>query len=98
MSCRVHPGQSCTCYYYKCGCGAEYAHTSYTYHWTEPGESCVECTKPIPDIGCRSTLLEILPAAREAVAHFEHLLNQGCLDDRKDAEHVAALRQLVSTL
>lgn len=30
-----------------------------------------------------------------AVAHFEFLLRVGALDDRKDAEHVAALRRLL---
>lgn len=31
-----------------------------------------------------------------AVAHFEFLLRVGVLDERKDAEHVAALRRLLN--
>lgn len=39
---------------------------------------------------------EELREGRDAVVHFEYLLQVGALDDRKDAEHVAALRRLLN--
>lgn len=40
---------------------------------------------------------DLLAEADRAVCHFEWLLKNGSLDDRKDAEPVAALRRYVNS-
>ena len=53
MSCRETKDQWCTCYVYRCPCGAPYAYDADSYHWVEEGGPCAECDRPMPDLACK---------------------------------------------
>ena len=52
--CRQYDWDICHCYHYVCSCGARYKYDENSYHWTQPGELCMECNRPLPDLACKS--------------------------------------------